>query len=131
MAFVIAAVVLCCAVTAFAGQGPLTFEETAKYTIYVGTNDKDTLKSEISLKEAKELVAGICNRYVGGYTLYQANGGWLNADGEATQEDTLVLVLFDAAEQDVKNIAGEITAALNQESLLIEKDTAAVSFYGG
>ncbi|MCD7921955.1 MAG: DUF3574 domain-containing protein [Clostridiales bacterium] len=106
-------------------------EQTTCYTIYIGTNDKDTYTQLISLDEAKDMVNAICARYVEGYTVTEAEGGWVDETGTLTEEQTLVYSFTDVQEEDLISIMDEVLKALNQNSILVETSDVQSFYYDG
>ncbi len=102
-----------------------------KYTLYIGTNDKDTYQQEIPLDECRSLITEICTRHTGGCTLMDAAGYWADDTGSITCEQTIVCVLEDISAEEVHAIADEVITALNQNSVLIETETIGSEFYYG
>ena len=105
--------------------------EDGRYVLYIGLNDKDTYEQIIPTDEARDIVNRICTKYVEGYTVSEANGGWVDETGTLTEESTLVYILSDAHEEDVIAIMDEVLAALNQNSILVERQEYVYSFYSG
>ena len=138
-AIAVSAVSLCCSAvclfTAFnksSEAAPVPAEEsgTKQYVMYVGTNDKDTYKPEISAEEAKEIVDNVCLKYFPyGYTLQEATGAWTDEKNNITHEYTLVCYFDGADVQTVHKAADELIVKLNQNSVLIESDTIDVEYY--
>ena len=64
--------------------------KSVQYVMYVGTNDKDTYKMEMSQEEARNIVDQVCLKYFEGYTLQDATGAWTDETGTITHEYTLV-----------------------------------------
>lgn len=106
-------------------------EQSVQYVMYVGTNDKDTYQPEHSQEEARDIVDAVCLKYFDGYTLQDATGAWTDETGEITHEYTLVCYFDGADRETVYLAADEILQALNQSTVLIEKDEIAIDFYGG
>lgn len=104
--------------------------KSSQYVMYIGTNDKDTYEQIISTEEAKKIVDGICFKYLGGYTIQDAIGSWVDDDGNPTHENTIVCYFDDTDSETVHKIADEVIAALNQNSVLIETDSIQIEFYG-
>ena len=102
-----------------------------KYMIYVGTNDKDTNKMEMTEEEARDTVDRICNEYFGGYTLQDAIGSWTDDDGTIVHEYSLVCIIDGGDEESVYKAADDMIKALNQSSILIEKSTIGMDYYSG
>lgn len=92
-----------------------------KYAMYIGLNDKDTNRQEISQKEAESIVNAICAEYADGYTAFEAIGHWTDENDTVINENTLVYVFYDIEEDVLQSMANEITEKLNQKSVLIEK----------
>jgi hypothetical protein len=111
-------------------KGGLAFDSDVQYTLYIGLNDKDTNEQTIPTERAKEIVNEICAKYVKGYAASDALGGWL--DGNVwVRENTLVYTFIDAAELQIIAIMDETLAALNQNSILVEKLNGSRAFYDG
>lgn len=105
-------------------------EEAPEYTLYIGLNDKDAYRQLISVEEAREIVDAICIRYVDGYTVMEAEGAWADEKNILTQENTLVYLFREVDEESLKEIMNEVIRALNQNTILLEKQTAAYIYYG-
>ena len=117
-----------------AGEKPILEYESSdvgKYVLYIGLNDKETYSQIIPTEEAKNIVNNIVVKYVGGYTVYDANGGWKDETGTLTEENTLVYHLNGVKEQDVILIMDEALAALNQNSILVERHDLSYTYYYG
>ena len=102
-----------------------------QYVLYLGTNDCDTNEPVYSPEEAKEVLKGILISRFGGYTIQDANGGWVDDDGTEYQEYTLVIHLSDTNEQDVHSLCDELIKVYNQSSVLIQKNETTTEFYSG
>ncbi|MCL2003948.1 MAG: hypothetical protein FWG72_08100 [Oscillospiraceae bacterium] len=116
-----------------ADGGSLNFEsdERVQYVLYIGTNDKDTYEQMIPTEEAVEIVNAIIARHAGGYTMQYSVGGWVDERDLWTHENTLVYTLSWIEEEAVRAIMDEVLAALNQNSILVEKSTVLSVFYSG
>lgn len=111
----------------------LAFKESdiGKYVLYIGMNDKETYTQLIPTDEAKEKVNEICSRYVDGYTVQTAEGGWVDETGTLTEETTLIYSFDDTSESDIISIMDEVLEELNQNSILVEKEDLAYCYYDG
>ncbi|MGN0721760.1 MAG: DUF3574 domain-containing protein [Anaerovoracaceae bacterium] len=107
------------------------YSENGKYVLYIGLNDKDTYSQIISAEAAKDIVNGICAKYVDGYTVMEANGGWVDETGTLTEEMSLVYTLCNVEEEDVVSIMNEVLTALNQNSILVERQDISFTYYSG
>ena len=108
-----------------------TSSANGEYTLYIGTNDKDTYTQKISTDEARNIVNSICVKYVDGYTSQDAKGGWVDETGKLTQENTLVYYLYGVSEKQVVSIMNDVLAALNQNSILVEVQNVNYAYYTG
>ena len=106
-------------------------EEVTRYTLYIGLNDKDSDTQEISTEQAREIVDEICCKYVGGFTAFQAQGGWTDEGGALTKENTLVYMFSYADEAQITAIMDEVIPALNQSVILVHVDTVQSAYYSG
>ena len=102
-----------------------------KYTMYLGTNDKDTLQQEIPTETMREQMHEICLKYTDGYTVSIMEGYYRDDAGDPTHEVTLVYVFFDTSLDAVKKIMDEALAKFNQTSILLEESRAKSIFYNG
>ncbi|MBQ8913180.1 MAG: DUF3574 domain-containing protein [Lachnospiraceae bacterium] len=102
-----------------------------KYILYIGTNDKDTYTQLIPTEEARDKVNAICARYVDGYTASDARGGWVDETDTLTQENTLVYSFYGVTNEQLKMIMDDVLVELNQNSILVEKQSAVYTYYSG
>ncbi len=104
-------------------------KEGTKYTLYIGTNDKDTYQEEISFDTCKEKVTEICVKYTDGCTIFDATGYWKDEKNNITTEKTIGCILEDIKIETVYKICDEVIVALNQNSILIETNKVSSIFY--
>lgn len=110
------------------GSQPSADSGSIQYVLYLGTNDKDTNTPVFPPEEAKAKAEKILLDHFGGYTIQEANGGWI--DGETTyQEYTLVIYLSDTSLDAVHNAADEMIQTFNQSSVLIQANQTTTEFY--
>ncbi len=102
-----------------------------KYTLYIGTNDKDTYKQEIKYDVCVTKVRDICVKYASGCTLFDATGYWTDEKSNITEEKTIGCILEDIVLDTVYKICDDVLVALNQNSILIETDNVSAQFYSG
>ena len=114
-------------------QAPAQFDSEdpdIQYVLYLGTNDKDTNKPVFTQAEAKEKAKDILIRHFGGFTMQEAEGGWL--DGETLyQEYTLIIYLSDTTKEAVHAAADELIETFRQSSVLIQANPTTTEFYSG
>lgn len=102
-----------------------------KYLLYIGLNDKDTYQQEITTEDARRTVNTICAKYADGYTASDASGGWVDQTGTLTQENTLVYAFYDISEEQLVCLMDDVLVALNQNSILVEKQQTHSIYYSG
>ncbi len=105
-------------------------DEDIQYVMYLGTNGKDTNKPVFTQAEALEQAKAILIKHFGGYTIQEANGGWIDGD-TAYQEYTLVIYLSDTNEAAVHAAADELIKTFDQSSILIQANPTNTEFYSG
>ena len=101
-----------------------------QYVMYLGTNDKDTNKPVFTQAEAMERAKEILIDHFGGYTIQEANGGWIEGDTEY-QEYTLVIYLSDTTPDAVHAAADELVETFRQSSVMIQANPTTTEFYSG
>ena len=101
-----------------------------QYVLFLGTNDKDSNKPVFTQAEAMERAKKILIDYFGGYTIQEANGGWIDGDTEY-QEYTLVIYLSDTTEEQVHAAADALIEVFNQSSIMIQANPTVTEFYSG
>ena len=108
-------------------------QQNTEYTMYIGTNDKDTFQLEIPLEEAQEIVFDtMMNYFPDGFTMYNASGVWKDETNSVTIEYTFVCIIENAEKEDIYKAANELIKKLDQNSILIVSDNVEkVDFYTG
>ena len=101
---------------------------TIQYVMYVGTNDQDTNKPVYTQAESLEKLKDVLIRHFGGYTIQEANGGWIDS-GIEYQEYTLVVYLSDTTLEAVHSAADELISLFHQSSILIQQNPTTTEFY--
>ena len=112
-------------------QIPDPGKKDIQYVLYLGTNDKDTNEPVFPQEEAKEQLKKILIQRFGGYTITDANGGWIGEDGTKYQEYTLVIYLSDTTIDDVHSLCDELVDVYRQSSMLIQANETTTEFYSG
>ena len=104
-----------------------------EYTMYVGTNDKDTYQLEMPLDEARDIVHNtMMDHFSDGFTMYDAKGVWRDEHNVVTLEYTFVCVLEHADKTEVYKAADELIVKLNQNTILVVSNSVSnVDFYTG
>lgn len=104
-------------------------EGDVQYVLYLGTNDKDTNEPVFEPEEARRVLEGILIAHMGGYTIQEARGGWIDDSGQEYQEYTLVIYLSDTDIDSVHALCDELIATYNQSSVLIQMNKTVTEFY--
>ena len=99
------------------------------FILYLGTNDKDTNEPVYSREESKERAKAILIKHLGGYTIQEAEGGWVDDSGKSYQEYTLVIHLSDTDIDTVHVVADDLIKEFNQSSVLINTEQVTTEFY--
>ncbi len=102
-----------------------------QYVMYLGTNSKDTNAPMFEKDECKERAKKILMDMTGGYTIQEADGGWIDDNGNECQEYTLVIYLSDITTEKVHEIADVFLKEFNQNSILIQTNPTQTEFYSG
>ena len=101
------------------------------FILYLGTNDKDTNEPVFSREESKERAKAILIKHFGGYTIQDADGGWVDDTGKTYQEYTLVIHLSDTDIEKVHAAADDLIKEFHQSSVLINTEQVTTEFYSG
>ena len=93
-----------------------------KYILYVGLNDKDSKKQDITTLSAREVIMNtITANDLGGGTVSEAVGIYKHEDGTIVTEQTLRVEILFATDTQIASICDTLKKALNQESIAVEK----------
>ena len=87
--------------------------------IYVGLNDSETLEQIHETKKYVSVLRNVCRGYHVPFSFNLVEGGYMHDDGRYTQEKTLVISLIDVDDEAVNEIAKDLCAFFNQESVMI------------
>ena len=135
VAIVLSVVAICLSVVSLyrsIAQTPREAEsKDVQYVMYLGTNDKDTNKPYGTDEEAKSKVDEVLTKYFEGFTIQDANGGWVNDDGSVAHEYTVVILLSDTTLEMVHAASDDLIREFNQSSVLIQANETTTEFYSG
>ena len=112
------------------GQEPQPETGAVQFILYLGTNDKDTNEPVCTAEEAKAKAIPILLKHFSGYTIQEANGGWVD-DGKTYTEYTLVIYLSDTDLEHVHAASDELIKEFNQSSVLIHANQTKTEYYSG
>lgn len=99
-----------------------------KITLFVGLNDKDTKNQEITTKNAYKIAQNLLAKYVGAGTISEALGVYTYEDGTVCTEETIRVEIMDPDEHAVGEYAAALKRALNQESVLEQREHISAVF---
>ena len=97
-----------------------------KLTISIGLLDKDSKTQLISNDEAMKTVNDCFLSRLDAFTVYFAKGVYTHENGQQVQENTIRIEVVAFNDNDYNNTIQsikEVKQALNQESVLLEKQT--------
>ena len=87
------------------------------HTLFIGLNDKDTLKQELSIDEFKSKISSV----IGDCTIKEgATGYYTHDNGHKVVEKSLEVVKFGGTKRSIINMAKQLKQVLNQESIILE-----------
>ena len=97
-----------------------------KLTISIGLLDKDSKAQLISNNDAMEMVNSCFLSRLDAFTVYFAKGVYTHENGQQIQENTIRVEVVAFNDSDYNNTIQsikEVKKALNQETILLEKQT--------
>ena len=90
--------------------------------IYVGLNDSVTKKQLFDTEKYITVLKDVCFAYHTPFSFNVIEGGYIHENGEYTKETTLELTLIGAKKTTINEIAKDLCAFFNQESVLITEN---------
>ena len=97
--------------------------------LYIGLNDKDTKRQEITNLDAKTRISSILFRYFpNGFTLQECQGLYKHKDGTVVCENTIKVILLCHTNGMIFEIIQDLKRELNQECIAVECINSTVSF---
>ncbi|MBR6352063.1 MAG: hypothetical protein IKR93_07045 [Firmicutes bacterium] len=96
--------------------------------ITVGLNDQYTKKQKFEESKYISILKRICYIYKLPFSLRIENGGYFHENGEYTEENSLVLTLVDADTGVAEDIARDLCAFFNQESVMMTRSQVETVF---
>ena len=102
--------------------------KTKHTVIYVGLNDGDTHEQKYSVSRYTNILKNVCKSYNVAFSVSIVEGGYFHEDGTYVEENTLSLTLMDIETGLAKEIAKDLCAFFNQESVLMTESEAEVFF---
>lgn len=97
--------------------------------LYIGLNDKDTKRQELTNLDAKAEISTILFKYFpNGFTLQECQGMYKHNDGTVVCENTIKVILFDYNAGLVLDAVEDLKLKLNQECIAVELINSYVNF---
>ena len=89
------------------------------YDIYIGLNDADTRQQKFDTDRYFKIVKNVLKNYKVGFSIKTSTGGYFHDDGDFVQENSIVVTLIGAKEDNVNEIAADLCAFFNQEEVMV------------
>ena len=96
--------------------------------IYIGLNDSITGIQKYDTEKYLSILKNVCRNYHVAFSVQKIDGGYFHEDGRYTEENTLVLTLIEVDEKLVLEIAKDLCAFFNQESVMVASSPSSVVF---
>lgn len=96
-----------------------------EHTLFIGLNDKDTLKQELSVDEFKQRISDT----LGDCTIKEgATGYYTHGNGVKIVEKSLEVTKFGGTKRNMINLAKQLKKTLNQESIILRTQVSKSDF---
>ena len=96
-----------------------------EYTLFIGMNDKDSHKQELSTEEFKERIANT----LGDCTIREgATGYYTHDNGVRVIEKSLEVTKFGGSKKSIVNIVKQLKEVLNQECIILKTQVSKSEF---
>ena len=102
--------------------------KTDQAEIYVGLNDRITHKQKYEKEKYISILKKVCKSYHTAFSFDVIEGGYFHEDGTYVEETSLCVTLLDAKEELVKEIAKDLCAFFDQESVMVVYAKTQVEF---
>ena len=96
--------------------------ETERFHVFIGMNDKETLRQRCSAQDFIQIVSGICADYRIAFTMSEQMGGYMMSDGTFITENSLVLSIAGFTKEQIFSLAEELRRQLNQEAIMVSME---------
>ncbi len=103
-------------------------DQSLQTTIYVGLNDSETGVQKFDTEKYLSILKTVCISYKVAFSVQVINGGYFHEDGRFTEERTLHISLMNVPKQTVEEIAKDLCAFFNQDSVMITSSENSVYF---
>ena len=97
--------------------------------LYIGLNDKDTKRQEITNLDAKAEISKVLFKYFpDGFTLQECQGMYKHDDGTVVCENTIKVILFDYKIRLGSDVVKDLKEKLNQECIAVERIETTINY---
>ena len=96
--------------------------------IYVGLNDSATYQQKFETGKYISILKRVCQGYHVAFSMGLINGGYFHDDGTYVEENSLILTLLDVDDETIDEIAKDLCAFFNQESVMVIGSEATVHY---
>lgn len=93
-----------------------------RYKICVGLNDSTTDIQNFDTSKYIKVIEYVCKNNNMAFSLEQMRGGYCYENGSFTTENSLGITLINVTKEQANELASELCAMFNQESVLIFHD---------
>lgn len=102
--------------------------QTTQTTIYIGLNDSETGVQKFDTEKYTSILKMVCRSYHIPFSVQRIEGGYFHENGMYVEETTLALIMMDISMETVNEIAKDLCAFFNQESVMITSAPCTVVF---
>ena len=95
--------------------------------IYIGLNDSLTNQQEHNTEIYVNVMKYVCQSHHVSFSFVITEGGYVHENGNYTQEQTLILSLFDVDKNIAEAIAKDLCAFFHQETVMVTESMVHVS----
>ena len=101
------------------------------FSIYVGLNDTITKTQLFSTEKYVNILKNVCKNYKVSFSLEVIQGGYVNQNGDFSEETALRIDLINQKKETVDEIAKDLCTFFNQESVMITQFPVVMYFIQG
>ena len=87
--------------------------------IYIGLNHKETKRQEFDSEKYVSILRYVCFSYHLPFSFCFQEGGYFHENGDFVEEKTIVLSIIDMPADTINEMARDLCAFFNQESVLV------------
>ncbi|MBP3853643.1 MAG: hypothetical protein J6D18_03645 [Erysipelotrichaceae bacterium] len=103
-------------------------QQANQTTIYIGLNDSDSDEQLFETDKYLSVLRHVCENYHVSFSVRIIHGGYFQETGKYTKENTMELILIDVAHPVIMEIAKDLCAFFNQESVMVTYAPTSVVF---